>query len=437
MRTFLVGVLVGALVSTAACGGGDPAPTVDPPTAPAQNDPAFAVAGVLDWYVLATAINAGQNAVDIDVTAPDGTDFVDAWIAGRPGVRLAHTGDHFTLTADITDLAAGEYDIILGADGEDTGFARLPLRRTMPYFILMTTDWDFADPSQQALDRQDTFHAEHPELVLTHFVGPYTFTDPAVNEPRRAELVDWLLAKRDTQGDEIALHLHPYCNFVEDAGVTCITDQSTVYATDETGYTIKLAAYSEADLTTLFAHADDIFAERGLGKPTTFRAGGWTASIETLRALEANGYVADTSALNWARLEEWEGVGTGELYRWNMAQWAPIGDTSQPYYPNHDDILSTSDPRIGLLEVPDNGIMVDYVSVQEMIGIFDANWDGATPLDAPRTLMLGYHPAAQFLTPEAARVDGILDHVDQHLASTGAGPCIYVTLDKMPLVFPR
>ena len=63
-----------------------------------------------------------------------------------------------------------------------------------------------------------------------------------------------------------------------------------------------------------------------------------------------------------------------------MAAWAPIGDTSQPYYPNMNDALSPTAPTLSLLEVPDNGIMVDYVSVEEMQDIFAANWDG-TPLE--------------------------------------------------------
>ena len=327
--------------------------------------------------------------------------------------------------------------MLFARDSETTAFARLPLYRSAPFYVLMTTDWDFSDPSQQALDRQDRMHETYPSLLITHFVGPYTFTDPAVTEARRTELANWVLRQRDTHGDEIGLHIHPYCNFVEDAGLPCITDQSTVYAAgDPTGYTIKVSAYGETDFATLLQHADSLFMARGLGKPTTFRAGGWTASIETLRALEATGYVADTSALNWMRLEEWIGVETGELYRWNMAAWGPIGDTSQPYYPNHDDILLDSEPSLSLLEVPDNGIMVDYVSVEEMIQIFDANWDGA-PLPLPRTLMMGFHPAAQFQNFEHLRVNGILDHCEQHLASIGAGPVVYATLNQMPLVFGR
>ena len=86
-----------------------------------------------------------------------------------------------------------------------------------------------------------------------------------------------------------------------------------------------------------------------------------------LSALAANGYVADTSANNWARMEEWDGQQNGVLYEWNSAHWSSINETSQPYYPNVDDILSDAPPTLPILEVPDNGILVDYVTGEEMV----------------------------------------------------------------------
>src|SRR5690606_24402284 len=140
---------------------------------------------------------------------------------------------------------------------------------------------------------------DHADLRMTHFVGPYTFTDPQVTPARRAELVAWLVHQRDTFADEIALHIHPYCNFVESAGVTCVTDQSTVYSSDATGYTVKLGAYDRPTFGLLLDRAIELFAEYGLNRPRTFRAGGWTATLDTLGALADKGFTADTSALNW------------------------------------------------------------------------------------------------------------------------------------------
>jgi hypothetical protein len=190
-------------------------------------------------------------------------------------------------------------------------------------------------------------------------------------------------------------------------------------------------------MTQMLGFADTLFMERGLGKPRTFRAGGWTASLDTLKALADTGYIADTSALNWARIEEWKDQQNGELYRWNMANWAPIGDTSQPYFPNQTDALSDVGPNLGLLEVPDNGVMIDYVSLEEMNGLFDANWPAGIgqPLATPSVLMMGFHPANSFSEAEYTRVDGFLDYADSHLAKEHLGPVVYITLADLARVY--
>lgn len=425
-----------ALLALAACG--PPPPRVQEPAAPAQNDPAFTVTGLRSWYLVGNAATPGDDQLTVEVAAPPAVEFIDLWVAGKPGTRLSRQGHAFTATVSLADVPAGTWGVLLAADGATTAFASATLRRSHPYYLLMSTDWDFSEPSQQVLDRQDQLHSRHPRLKLTHFVGPYTFTDPAVSDARRGELSAWLTRQRDTFGDELGLHIHPYCNFVRAAGLACITNQSVVYPNgDASGYTIKVSAYGEADFATLLDHAATLFAAHGLGRPTTFRAGAWTASIETLRALASRGYVADTSALNWARMEEWKGIGNGEIYNWNSTHWAPINDTSQPWWPNHDDVLASAEPTLTLLEVPDNGIMVDYVTVDEMKAIFAENWDGASPLAKPTTLMVGFHPSPSFGDAEQARVDGILDHADQFLAADDRGPVVYVTLAQVPAAFPK
>ena len=401
------------------------------PNAPSANDPAFAVSGVRGWYLAADKLQAGDAQLSVTVTGPAST--VDAYVGTLPPVRLTASDGGFSGAVPIGDLATGDHDVLLSADGGATAFARLPIKKSAAMYVMVSTDWDFSDPGNPSCDFTDKLHADHPGMALTEFVGPYTFTDPAVKASRAQSLVDWLIKNRDMYGDEIGLHIHPYCNFVTHAGLSCITDQSTVYASDATGYTIKVSAYGRTQFATLLRDAKQLFAAHGLGTPTLFRAGGWTATIETLQALDDEGFVGDSSALNWARIEEWKGK---ELYRWTEEHWGPIGDTSQPYYPSEGDILADTAPRVKLLEVPDNGVMIDYVSLAEMTGIFDANFNG-TPLDKPTTLMMGFHPSTSFDSAEYGRVDGFLRYADRHLAVNADGPVIYTTLGKMVQAFPN
>jgi hypothetical protein len=429
MRTWCFVVVAGL----AACGG---LPDIgDRPEAPESNDPAYTVRSIGEWYLAGDAATPAQDEILAFVDAAPGTEFVDVWVADLPPVRLSKQPDgSFGNILPIAGLPVGTYDILLAADGDSVAFAKLQFNRSAPYYVLVTTDWDFSDPGDRVIANQTLMHMEHPELRITHFVGPYTFTDPEVTPARQQQLVTWLVEQRDSHRDEIGLHIHPYCNFVESAGVTCITDQSTVYATDATGYTIKVGAYDRQQMGTLLQHASDLFELNGLNRPRTFRAGGWTATADTLRALDDKGFTADTSALNWAKIEEWEGVMNGELYRWNMENWGPIGDTSQPYFPSETDTLTSTAPTLALLEVPDNGAMIDYVSLPEMNALFDANWAG-TVLSSPVVLMMGFHPSKTFSALEYGRVDGFLDYADMHIANRHLGPVVYITLDDLVPVF--
>jgi len=412
---------------------GDPDPNPDPPNPPSQNDPAFSIAGLRSWYLIGDAARPGNDRMTFIVTAPSGADYVDAYIPTIGAKRMQHQSDGYALDLSIAGLAPGDYDILFSANNSNEAFAKATFHRSAAYYVLVSTDYDFSDPGAVSLTRMDALHTNHPGVVITHFWAPYTYTDPAVTDARRDELDTWIKKQRDVNHDEIGLHIHPYCNFVDTAGIACITDQSTVYATDTSGYTIKLAAYGRTQMGMLLQRAKDIFATRGLGEPKTFRAGGWTADENVLLALDDNGFVADTSALNWAKIEEWNGK---ELYTWNMEHWSSITDTSQPYYPSTTDPqTSVAGSNMAMLEVPDNGVMIDYVSLAEMTGIFDANWTGNALL-APTTLMMGFHPADGFTSSEYLRVDEFLKYADMHLATKDLGPVVYISLSDVTPVFP-
>ncbi len=435
MRSAIAAAL--AVLALAACGGdGPPPPSATPPAAPAANDPAFTVGGVRHWSLIGDAVTPGDVAMAIDVVAPAGTGYVDAWVGGRPGVRLVPQPDgHLRQQIELTSLDAGPYDVLLAADGSTTAFAKVSFVRSHPLYVILSTDYDFSDPSDMAMSVMDSLHRLHPGLLITHFASPYTFTDPAVTADRAAAIAAWWQKERDVDHDEIGLHIHPYCNFVIAAGLPCNTMPSVEFANgDTTGYTVEVASYGETDFLTLLHKADDLFVANGLGKPITFRAGAWTATIDTLHALVSDGFVSDTSALNWAKVEEWKGVGNDGLWTWNMTNWSTIGDASQPYYPNHDDIQAASPPPLPILEVPDNGAMVDYVSVDEMVGILGHNWDGSA-LAHPVAFSFGFHPSSSFSAIYQQRVDGMLTKIDAQLYAYDGGPLVYAVLRDMPKVF--
>jgi hypothetical protein len=419
------------------CGdNGIPPPSSTPPAAPAQNDPTFAISGLRQWYLVGDNLTPGDDTMTIAVVAPAGAAFVDAYVAKLPPVRMAVQSDgRFTADIAIGDVPPGTQTIVFSSNGADVGFATTQFHRSAAYYVMVSTDYDFPDPGTYAIGYMDWMHRDHAGMRITHFWAPYTYTDPSVTDARRDELTQWVLAQHAMFGDEIGLHIHPYCTFVVDAGLPCITDQSDVYpGGDTSGYTIIVAAYGHDNFSLLLRHAALLFANHGIAQPKTFRAGGWTADTNTFHALADNGYIADTSALNWKYIQAaWKGK---LIASWTAQQWAPIDDTSQPYYPPTDSVLPAAGAELAMLEVPDNGVMIDYVSLDDINRIFDENWQ-AQPLAQPRTLMMGFHPATGFTSAEYARVDGFLHHADQFLHATDLGPVVYTTLSDVTTAFPH
>ena len=400
------------------------------PAAPARNDGRYDVQGIGHWSLIGNDLTPGDDTLAVSIGAPAGTTLIGLWLDEEPVRVLALQNGVFQTAVDISALAPGVHEVLLAADWAPTAFARLTFTRSHPLYCFVSTDWDDANNGDSSLDAQETLHALHPSLRLTHFAGPYTFTDPSLPAERVELLAAWLRRMRDDFDDEIGLHIHPRCTFVDTTAVPCRSAPSVASDSDPSGYTVVLGSYTEPEMEDLLGAADDLFEAHDLGKPTSFRAGAWTAEIHTLRALQTMGYVVDASAVAWQRLEEWEGFA---LFDWNRDHWAPIGDTSQPYHPSTDDILEQTPPQLELLEVPDNGALVDYVTGNEMIDVFEANWPGGA-LPEPRVYSIGYHPP-NFGETYFTRMDVALANVDQYLAADDAGPVVYATGSELARVF--
>ncbi len=404
-------------------------------TADKTDEPLFRISRVKDWYLIGNSMTPGNDSLKVSVDVAGKVNSVEAKIDGDRSQLLNQNVSGFEGAFDISQLPPGMHSLSLAANGSQLPFAKLPFRRSHPLYVLMTTDWDSPDSQDSILRLHENLHLEHPGLKFTHFFGPYTFTDSAVSSKRRAVLVDWLSRLHATYQDEIGLHIHPFCNFVNTVpGVPCRIKPSDSYNQgDSTGYTVLSSAYSQSEYLKLLRAADTLFTDHGLGKPTAFRTGSWAANAETLKALAADGFVADSSANNWARIEESRHDGNGMLYQWNRENWKSINDISQPYYPSELNPAIAGNPSIPILEIPDNGSLVDYVTGDEMIEIFNNNWFG-NPLHRSATFVLGFHPVSYSLGFHR-RIRKVLAHIDHFLASNGEGPVVYESVSRMSRVF--
>jgi hypothetical protein len=423
------------LLLASACDTGEPPVADDAPVEAKEDDTRFTLDGARSWYLAGNALTPGNDTLAFTVAGP--ASVVDVWIDGRYAKRATKTGGKFTFSIDIKALPVGAHRALLAADGAHIAFRAVSFQKSHPLYVVVSNDWDDPDHGDDKLERQERLHARHPKLVITHFVGPYTFTDASVTPARRKVLVDWVKRYAASSGDEIGLHIHPWCNFVTTAGVTCRTAPSFAYANgDTTGYTVILASYTRAELDKLFRRATELFVQNGLPRPTSFRAGGWTANEDVLASVAGAGHVADSSGCNWVRLESWRNHPGASLYAWNQEHWSSIDDTSQPYYPSASDMQADAAPHLPLLEIPDNGILVDYITGSEMIDVLNKNWPSHTALREPVTYSIGYHPVS-FSETYFQRLDQALTEVDKYLAADGKGPIVYARMSELTKVYPR
>jgi hypothetical protein len=403
----------------------------------ASSDPPLRICELRRWYLIGNPLTPGHDSLHFTVDRNKAFHLTKIELDNEVAGSIINTSQGYKITIDISGLDAGSHSLTLFASNKAKPILRWRFVRSHPLYVLFTTDWDSSDSKDAVLRRHIQLHAEHPFLRITHFLGPYTFTDPEISASRKAYLADWMRHMNKVYQDEIGLHIHPFCNFVSTVpDVDCLTRPSDTYRKgDQSGYTVLSSAYSEADYSRLLQMADKLFLKYGLNKPTAFRAGSWAANANTLKALASNGFVADSSANNWLRIKnESEHEGNGVLYRWNRKHWLAINDLSQPYLPSEASPMKTGFPAIPILEVPDNGCLVDYVTAHEMIAIFSANWQRRA-LPQPVTFVMGFHPIS-YDNIFHKRIEATLRYIDKFIFDNDDGPVVYETLSHMTKVFP-
>ncbi|MGE3545046.1 MAG: hypothetical protein AB7L28_13990, partial [Kofleriaceae bacterium] len=190
-----LGCLLAAMGSLIACA----APSTStpgsggPPLPPGKNDDSdYAVTGARNWYLVGNDLTPGNDRLELAIEGPEDASVVDLYIDGEFVRRVDRSTDGWSFDEDLTGLAVGEHTALLAADGASVAFSELTFVRSHPLYVAVSNDWDNSDHGDDKLVRQERLHANHPELVITHFVGPSTVTDPNLSSARQQFLVNWV-----------------------------------------------------------------------------------------------------------------------------------------------------------------------------------------------------------------------------------------------------
>jgi hypothetical protein len=288
---------------------------------------------------------------------------------------------------------------------------------THPEYVVWTLDFE-GDASGDAELANTAAIADGLKIPMVVFWNPRVWTSTAVSAERQDAMLTWTKA-RQAKGDEVALHIHMWTDYVRAAGVAPRTVPSWAGRGD--GYDVPITAYSESEQKTLIDYGVKLMTEHGLPKPTSFRAGGDMADAATLRAVAASGFDLDCTAV----AKDYPSIGRIP-YPWNL----PVG--AQPYRPSRTDANAVGD--LPLLEAPTIGGNTYAFTVNSIQPQIRANLAVFAPAGKVATerkaITVVSHPGT-IVAAERAAIEALLGAFDGLRYDKDAGPVRFVTAAQL------
>ena len=205
--------------------------------------------------------------------------------SGREAPFVASTGPNFmAATIDLGGLEPRVYavDVVehLGA-GAEAVVATTEILVSQPEYIVWTLDFEGDAASDETMGNAAAI-ADALSVPMTIMWNPRVWTTGDVTAFSADAMLAWTKG-RAAKGDEVALHLHAWTDFVRTAGVTPRTAPNWAGRSD--GYDVPLTAFDETETRKLLDLALRLMNDHGMTKPTSFRGGGLFANAANLRAV--------------------------------------------------------------------------------------------------------------------------------------------------------
>jgi hypothetical protein len=419
--------------STSPTPGGAASPAPPTPGAPSPSGLAASphpIVGPLRlWYLLPDA--AFREDARVVVTFPDGDPS-----AGRPRARLRSSGRVVDLARSpdvpaswaaalpLDDAPTGRQIVeilVRLRSGEDVVVGTREFTLSAPEYVVWTLDFE-GDAAGDAETANTAAIADGLGVPMTVMWNPRVWTTSQVTPARADAMLTWTKG-RLAKGDEVALHVHMWTDFVRAAGLVPRTAPNWAGRSD--GYDVPLTAYDEAETRTLVEYSLRLMAEHGLPTPTSFRGGGLFANAANLRAVSALGFTADCSS-----------TPAGPFGRLQLP-WTLAAD-AQPYYPARDDANRTGD--LPLLEAPTIGGNTYGQSVSSIAAVAQADLRmiaaPGQPAEKKRALTVVSHPGTIDATERAA-IESLFRAFEPYRYDRDAGPLRFVTLAQLAKAYSR
>ena len=425
------------VLAAVACAPQTIAPTASPaPTATASASPPAGLSAAVPatvtterhWYTVPDGLGPQLVFVtatfDGDPTA--GAPFIR--IAGGPEIPLAHKTGPWSTAAPLDGLLPGPqtvtlYERIAGTPSAAQRIAETTFLLSQPEYVVWTLDFE-GDASGDAELANTAAIADGLKIPMSVFWNPRAWTTTQVSAERQDAMLAWTKG-RLSKGDEVALHLHMWSDYVRAAGL--VPRLSPSWAGRGDGYDVPITAYPENEQQGLIGYGVKLMVQHGLPVPTSFRAGGDIGDAATLRALAASGFNADCTAV----AKDYPPIGRVP-YPWSL----PVG--AQPYRPSAADANVPGD--LPLLEAPTiggNTYGFTAASIQPQVR---ANLAVFAPAGAAATerkaITVVSHPGT-IVPAERAAIEALLGAFGPLRYDADAGPVRFVTLAQLAKAYAR
>jgi len=381
------------------------------------------------WYLMPDP--AFREDARVVVTFPDGDP-----TAGRPRARLRSNGRVVELARSADIPASWSANLPLDATtpgrqvveilvrlrgGDDAVVGTREFTLSAPVYVVWTLDFE-GDAAGDGEMANTAAIADGLGVPMTVMWNPRVWTTAQVSAARADAMLGWTKG-RLAKGDEVALHVHMWTDFVRAAGLVPRTAPNWGGRSD--GYDVPLTAYDEAETRTLVDYSLRLMAEHGLPRPSSFRGGGLFANAANLRAVAALGFTADCSA-----------TPAGPFGRLQLP-WT-LGADAQPYYPARDDANASGD--LPLLEAPTIGGNTYGQSASSIGAVAQADLRLIAPPGQPqaqkRALTVVSHPGTIDATERGA-IEALFRAFDPYRYDRDAGPLRFVTLAQLAKAYSR
>jgi len=379
------------------------------------------------WYT----VPDGLDRVLIQVTAmfeadpTSGSPFVT--VAGGGEVPLAHIGATWSASAPLDGLVPGEQTIALfervAGSATAVRIAEAKFLLSQPEYVVWTLDFE-GDASADTELANTAAIADGLKIPMTVFWNPRAWTTSQVSTERQDAMLAWT-KDRAVKGDEVALHLHMWTDYVRAVGLVPRTAPSWAGRGD--GYDVPMTAYPENEQQALIGYGVKLMLQHGLPVPTSFRAGGDIGDTATLRAVAASGFTVDCTAV----AKDYPPIGRVP-YPWDL----PVG--AQPYRPSATDANKPGD--LPLLEAPTIGGNTYAFTAQTIQPQIRANLALFAPAGGVaserKTITAVSHPGT-IVPAERAAIEALLGAFGPLRYDADRGPVRFVTLRELAKAYAR